>query len=67
MSKKDWIGILYVSLAIVIWGTVGSLIDYPLLLNNVYKAGSLGQIGTFAISGFLTSIAAIIIFKRLLK
>ncbi|AAQ00440.1 hypothetical protein EV11_0264 [Prochlorococcus sp. SS52] len=67
MSKKDWLSILYVSFAVIIWGTIGSLIDYPLLQNNVYLAGSLGQYSTFIISGILTSVAAIILFKRTFK
>ena len=67
MTKKDWIGILYVSLAIILWGTIGSLIDYPLLITKVYEVGSLGQLATFSISGLLTSIVAILIFKRFIK
>ena len=67
MTKKDWLSILYVSLAIIVWGSVGSLIDYPLLINNVYKAGSLGQLATFSVSGLLTSIAGIIIFKKFMR
>ncbi len=67
MTKKDWLGILYVSITIFLWGTIGSLIDYPLLQVNIYKAGSLGQFATFAISGLLTSIAGILLFKKIIK
>ncbi len=63
MSKKDWIGIIYVSVAVTIWGTVGSLIDYPLLEKSIYKAGSLGQLTTFTITGFCITCIAILLYK----
>ncbi len=65
MSRNDWISILYVSISIVIWGTVGSLIDYVFLQNELYEVGSFGQFITFFITGALISIAAILLSKNL--
>ena len=56
MTKKDWFAIGYVSAWVVIWGTIGSLIDLPLLNSQVYIAGSLGQATTFVITA-LVSVA----------
>ena len=67
MTKKDWFGIFYVSIAIILWGSVGSLIDLTLLNNNIYSPGSLGQLLTFTLSGLFTSIIAILLFKKLFK
>jgi len=64
MSRKDFYGIAYVSISILIWGCVGSIIDYPLLNSNLYLPGSLGQAATFSITGIFTAIVAIIIFKK---
>ncbi len=64
MQKKDWFAILYVSLAIFLWGSIGSLIDYPLLQANIYSAGSLGQFLTFFITGAIISILTIQLSKR---
>ena len=65
MDKKFWIGFAYVSISIVLWGTIGSIIDYPLLQKNVYEAGSLAQFLTFFLTGTVISILAIQIFKKL--
>ncbi len=65
MSKSDWFSILYVSVSIVLWGTIGSLIDYALLQREIYNAGSFGQFITFFVTGAIISIAAIQISKRL--
>ncbi|KGG16246.1 MULTISPECIES: membrane protein [unclassified Prochlorococcus] len=67
MQRKDWFGILYVSLVVIAWGTIGSLIDYPLLQKGLYDAGSLGQYLTFIISGIGSSVIAILIFKPVSK
>ncbi|WP_269623335.1 hypothetical protein [Prochlorococcus marinus] len=64
MTKKDILSILYVSIWVIIWGTVGSLIDFPLLSNNVYEAGSLGQAITFIITALISLIAGTFIFKN---
>ena len=45
MNKKTLVGVSYVSAWIIVWGTVGSLIDF-LFLQNTYLPGSLGQFST---------------------
>ena len=52
MKKKQWFGVIYVSIWVLIWGTLGSLIDLPFLKSEVYQEGSFGQATTF----FLTAI-----------
>ena len=61
MNKKTLIGISYVSAWIIIWGTIGSLIDFY-FLQNTYLPGSLGQFLTFIITAIILTIAAIYIF-----
>ena len=64
MNKKTLVGISYVSTWIMIWGTVGSLIDFY-FLQNTYLPGSIGQFSTFIITAFLSSIIAIYIFPTI--
>ena len=52
--KKSLFGIAYVSVWVIIWGTVGSLIDLPFLNAEIYSAGSIGQISTFVITAFIS-------------
>ena len=59
MNKKNFKGIIYVSCWIVIWGTIGSLIDFPLLKANIYIEGSIWQLLTFVITFGLCTIAGI--------
>ena len=61
MNKKTLVGILYVSAWIIIWGTVGSLIDFY-FLQDTYLPGSSGQFLTFIITAIVSSIAAIYTF-----
>ena len=61
MNKKTLVGISYVSFWIIIWGTIGSLIDFY-FLQNTYLPGSVGQFLTFIITAIISSIAAIFIF-----
>ena len=61
MNKKTLVGISYVSAWIIIWGTIGSLIDFY-FLQNTYLPGSLGQFLTFAITAIISSIAATYLF-----
>ncbi|WP_320664020.1 hypothetical protein [Prochlorococcus sp. MIT 1223] len=71
MKKDILLGILYVSCLIVIWGSIGSLIDYAFLQRNLYTEGSLGQLSTFSISGLLFTVLGIqsfsIIKERIFK
>ena len=61
MNKKTLVGVSYVSAWVIIWGTVGSLIDFY-FLQNTYLPGSLGQYLTFIITAIISSIAAIYLF-----
>jgi hypothetical protein len=40
-------GVIYVSVWVVIWGTVSSLVDWLLLNADLYTTGSFGQAATF--------------------
>tara|TARA_B100000579_G_scaffold272928_1_gene225438 strand:+ start:227 stop:439 length:213 start_codon:yes stop_codon:yes gene_type:complete len=64
MNKKTFVGISYVSAWIIIWGTIGSLIDFY-FLQNTYLPGSIGQLSTFIITAIISSIAAIYIFPSI--
>ena len=66
MNKKTLIGISYVSAWIMIWGTIGSFIDFY-FLQNTYLPGSSGQFLTFIITAIISSIAAIYIFPLINK
>ena len=61
MNKKTLVGISYVSAWIIIWGTIGSFIDFY-FLQNTYNPGSLGQFSTFIITAFISLLAAIYMF-----
>ena len=67
MNKKAVFGISYVSAWIIIWGTIGSLIDFYFLQNQIYVPGSAGQFLTFIISGGLSTVIAIKIFPIINK
>ena len=54
-------GVGYVSVWVIIWGFVGSVIDWPLLQNDIYSVYSVGQAVTF--SG--TALACIALAIRL--
>ncbi len=64
MTRKNLFGITYVSIWIIIWGSIGSLIDFPLLKGNIYQAGSLGQYFTFSATGFLSTAIGIYTFPK---
>ena len=64
MSKKTLVGVSYVSIWVIIWGTIGSLIDFY-FLQNTYLPGSLGQFLTFIITAFISSIAAVYMFPTI--
>ena len=64
MNKKTLVGVSYVSAWVIIWGTIGSLIDFY-FLQNTYHPGSIGQFATFIITAFLSSIIAIYIFPTI--
>ena len=64
MNKKTLVGVSYVSSWVIIWGTIGSLIDFY-FLQNTYLPGSLGQFLTFIITAFISSIIAILLFPTI--
>ena len=51
-------GITYVSVWVVIWGTVASLMDWMLLAGEVYDTGTSGQAVTFIAYGAATVVLA---------
>jgi len=51
-------GITYVSVWVVIWGTVASLMDWMLLTGEVYETGTSGQAITFVVYGVATVVLA---------
>ncbi len=63
--KKNLFGISYVSFYIIIWGSIASLIDYPLLESDIYNAGSIGQYITFTLTGIIFTIIAIKLFPKI--
>ena len=56
--------ILYISVWVIIWGTSGSLIDYPLYKNKIYLEGSIYQYLTFTITAILTIVSAKFFYKK---
>ena len=56
--------ILYISVWVIIWGTLGSLIDYPLYKNKIYLEGSIYQYLTFAITAIILTISAKFFYKK---
>jgi len=55
---------LYVSAWVIIWGTLGSLIDYPLYKNKIYLEGSIYQYLTFIITAIISTICAKFFYKK---
>ena len=55
---------LYISVWVIIWGTLGSLIDYPLYKNKIYLEGSIYQYLTFTIAGMISIISAKFFYKK---
>jgi|TARA_Y200000002_G_scaffold118874_1_gene97320 hypothetical protein len=51
-------GVVYVSVWVVIWGTVASLMDWLLLAGEVYGTGSSGQAVTFIAYAAATVVLA---------
>ena len=57
--------ILYISVWVIIWGTLGSFIDYPLYKNKIYLEGSIYQYLTFIITGIISIIIAKLFYKKI--
>ena len=60
-------GVTYVSVWVVIWGTVASLMDWMLLTGEVYVSGSSGQVVTFVAYGAATVVLATRFAPRFLQ
>tara|TARA_Y100001933_G_C18883657_1_gene515170 strand:- start:51 stop:260 length:210 start_codon:yes stop_codon:yes gene_type:complete len=56
---------LYISTWVIIWGSIASLIDFPLLKNGIYSEGDIGQYITFSITAFLSIVGAKYLYKLL--
>ena len=56
---------LYISAWVIIWGTIGSLIDYPLYKSDIYQEGSVYQYLTFTITAILSIISAKFFYKKI--
>ena len=57
--------ILYISVWVIIWGSIASLIDLPFLKNGIYSEGDLGQYLTFSLTAMISIISAKSIFSKL--
>ena len=64
-ENKNLKVILYISSWVIIWGSVGSLIDYPLYKAEIYNEGSIWQYLTFAITGIISFFIGLKIYKKL--
>ena len=67
MEKKNnkFKVILYISVWVIIWGSIASLIDLPFLKNGIYSEGDLGQYFTFSFTAMLSIICAKNIFNKI--
>ena len=57
--------ILYISVWVIIWGTLGSFIDYPLYTNKIYLEGSIYQYLTFTITAIISIISANFFYNKI--
>ena len=55
---------LYVSAWVIIWGSLGSFIDYPLYKYKIYLEGSIYQYLTFTITAIISIISAKFFYKK---
>ena len=56
---------LYISIWVIIWGSIASLIDLPFLKNGIYREGDLGQYLTFSFTAMISIITAKNIFNKI--
>ena len=56
---------LYISVWVIIWGTIGSLVDFPLYNNKIYLEGSIYQYLTFTITAVISIISAKFFYKKI--
>ena len=63
--KKNLKIVLYISLWVIVWGSIASLIDFPLLKSGFYNEGEIGQYFTFSLTAMFSIFAAKSVFKYL--
>ena len=56
---------LYISVWVIIWGTVGSFVDFPLYKNKIYLEGSIYQYHTFTITAVISIVSAKFFYKKI--
>ena len=56
---------LYISVWVIIWGTLGSFIDYPLYKNKIYLEGSIYQYLTFVFTAIISIVFAKFFYKKI--
>ena len=56
---------LYISAWVIIWGTLGSFIDYPLYKNKIYLEGSVYQYFTFIITAIISILSAKFLYQKI--
>ncbi len=64
-TNKKFKIVLYISVWVIIWGSIASLIDLPFLNYGIYKEGELGQYLTFSFTALISIITAKNIFNRI--
>ena len=57
--------ILYISVWVIIWGSLGSLIDFPLYKNKIYLEGSVYQYLTFTMTAMISIICAKFLYNKI--
>ena len=55
---------LYISVWVIVWGSIASLIDFPLLKSNVYEEGDILQYLTFSMTAFISIIGAKYLYQK---
>ena len=56
---------LYISICVIIWGTIGSLVDFPLYKNKIYSEGSIYQYLTFTVTAIIAILSAKFFYKKI--
>ncbi len=57
--------ILYISVWVIIWGSIASLIDLPFLKTGIYSEGDLGQYFTFSFTAMIAIVSAKNLFNKM--
>ena len=64
-TKNKFKIFLYISVWVIIWGSIASLIDLPFLNNGIYSEGDIGQYLTFSFTAMISIISAKNIFSKM--